>query len=188
MTNNEKHLTEARESAKAFEDNREPAFLENAYLALENVLLQDEHEADARRRLRADLLDQWLYLLQLLDRFLDPSFDPSDVPQRLVQPPATADGIVYPPGARPALIDDPKARVQYEEAIAANRAKTADYVLQIKLRRLDERITPRAEEFIRNAYTTDPGDQEELSSQIDKVVEDPRRKESLLKLLTPSRP
>jgi hypothetical protein len=185
MTENQKYLKEARAYAEEFEDNLEPEMLKQSYLALENVILLEEDDPKMRSQLRADSLYLWLQLIQLLDRFLDPDFDPDDVPEGTVQPPPTSEGIVYPPGADPALIDDTKARAEYEKAIAANNAKTVNYTFQTKLRRLNERITPRAEEFIRDSYTPTPVDQKELKTAIDEVIEDPRRKESLLRLLTP---
>jgi len=188
MNENQKYLKEAREHAKGFEDNLEPELLEQAYLALENVLLLEEDDPKIRGQLRTDSLYMWLHLIQLLDHSLDPDFNPDDVPERAVQPPPTSEGVVYPPGADPALIDDPRARAEYEKAIAANNAKTTHYVLQTDFRRLDESITPLAEEFIQNFYTPTPGDQKELKTVIDEIIKDPRRKADLLKLLTPSQP
>lgn len=188
MNENQKYLNEAREFANQFEEKPEPELLKQAYLALENVLLLEEDQPNTRDRLRADALNLWLHLIQLLDRLLDPNFNPEDVPELAIQPPPTSQGVVYPPGTDPALIDDPKARAEYKKAIADNEAKTAHYTLQTKLRRLDERITTRAEEFIRNFYTPAPGDQTELKTAIDKTIKNPHRKANLLKLLTPSRP
>ena len=188
MNENQKYMKEAREHAKGFEDKLDPELLKQAYLALENVLLLEEDDPKIRGQLRTDSLYLWLRLIHLLDHSLDPDFKPDDVPERAVQPPPTSKGVVYPPGADPALIDDPKARAQYEKDIAANQAKTTHYGLQTKLRRLDERITPSAEEFIRNFYTPAPRDQKELKTAIDKTIKDPRRKADLLKLLTPSQP
>ena len=188
MNENQKYLKEAGELAKQFEEKPEPELLKQASLALENVLLLEEDQPNTRDRLRADALYLWLQLIQLLDRFLDPNFNPEDVPELAIQPPPTSKGVVYPPGADPALIDDPKARAEYKKAIADNEAKTAHYNLQTKLRRLDERIMPRAEDFIRNFYTPAPGDQTELKTAIDKTIKSHRRKADLLKLLTPSQP
>src|SRR5207253_830012 len=106
-----------------------------------------------------------------------------DVPTKLVQPPPTSEGVVYPPGADPDLIDDPKAREQYEKAIAANRAKIRNYRMQTYLGRLKEPIPLGAEVFIRHSYTLAASDQMELKTAIDKIIKDPRRKSDLLKLL-----
>lgn len=188
MTENEKYLKEAREGIKDFQAEQEPERLREAYMAAENVNLAVEHRSAVRRHLRAECLSVWLRLLQLLDSHLDPSFDLDDLPDSAAQPPPTSDGVLYGPGADPALIDDPKARAEYERAIAAARAKASDYRLQVHLGRLNERILPRVEKFIREHYTDSPGDQKELKAAIEKVIEDPRRKASLLKLLTPPPP
>ena len=188
MNENQKYLKEAREHAREFEDKTEPELLKQSYLALENVLLLEEDDPKIRGQLRTDSLDLWLHLIGLLDRRLDPNFNPDDVPGRAVQPPPTSEGVVYAPGADPALIDDPKAKAQYQKAVADNRAKKIHYALQTDLRRLNERITLRTEEFIRNFYTPAPGDQEKLKTAIDKNIKNPRRKADLLKLLTPTQP
>jgi len=181
MMENQKYLREAHTYTKEFETQLEPSLLRLAYMALENVILAQESDLKLRAQLRVDCLYLWLYLLQLLDRFLDPGFNPNDVPEKLIQPPPTTEGVVYPPGANPALIDDPQARAEYEEAIAANRAKAEQYRLQINLRRLDEQITPRAEAFIRNSYTFTPSDRQEVKTAILQKIKNPQRQERLLK-------
>jgi hypothetical protein len=185
MTSNQRYLDQAQAHVKEFEVTLEPERLREAYIALENVILVNEHGPKARADLRANCLSIWLHLLQLLDQLFDSNFNPEDVPEDLVQPPPTTGGIVYPPGADPALIADPRARAEYEKAIAANRKKIESYRLQLHMSRLKERIEPRAEAFIRNSYKSTPGDQEELRTAIKKTIQDPRRKERLLKLLTP---
>ena len=188
MSENEKYLKEAHAHTKEFEAQLEPERLRESSMALENVILAHEHDPKSRAQLRTDCLSLWLHVLQFLDRFLDPNFDPADVPTKLVQPPRTLGGVVYPPGADPAKIDDPNARAEYEKAIAANRAKADRYRLQTGLRRLNESIPPRAEAFIRNSYTSERHDQKELRTAIDTIIKDPRRKADLLKLLAQRRP
>jgi len=186
LTANEMCLKEAQTLAKKFEAELEAERLREASLALERVNLSQEGDPASRARLRANSLSLWLHLIGLLDRFLDPKFNIEDVPGTAVQPPPTSGGVVYPPGADPALIDDPKARADYEKAIAANRAKADRYRLQVHLRRVNERIVSRAEGFIRNAYTSAPDDQKQLRTAIEKAIKDPQRKAGLLKLLAPS--
>jgi len=185
MTQGQEHLKKAQAHVAKFEAEREPERLREAYMALENVSLAEERDPRTRDQLRMDCLSLWLYLLELLDRFLDPNFDPKDVPQRLVQPPPTRGDVVYPPGADPALIDDPTARAQYERAITSNREKTIRYRLQIQLGRLQEQIPPRAEKFIHNSYTSVPRDQAELRAAIDANITNPVHRASLLKVLEP---
>lgn len=187
MTKNQTYLEEARTKAKGFQDTQEPERLKESYFALENVLLQDENDLKTRARLRMLSLDQWLQLIQLVDGARDPKFDPNEVPERTIQPPPTSKGVV-PPGADPALIDDPKARAEYEKTLATHRAKVQNYRLQIHLGRLNESITPRAEGFILDSYTQAPADQEEVRTAIEKTIKDPRRKAKLLKLVRPAQP
>lgn len=181
MKDNEKYLNEAQMQVKEFEAELEPEQLRKAYMALENVIVSHEQDPQIRAQLRTKVLSLWLHLIHLVDRFSDPGFNPTDVPTLGIQPPPTTGGIVYPPGADPALIDDPQARSEYEKAIATNRAKAERYRLQINLRRLDEQITSRAEAFIRNSYTFTPSDREEAKAAILKTIKNPQRQERLLK-------
>jgi hypothetical protein len=185
MTNNQKHLDEAEADVKKFEAEREPERLREAYMALENVSLPEEPDPAARAELRKSSLSAWLRLLEVVDRFLDPTFDVNDVPNMLVQPPPTTAGVVYPPGADPALIDDPVARARYEKAVAANRAKLESFRVQVQLQRVNERLTPRAETFILDTYTPSLRDQEELRGAIDRIITSPKRKAALSILLAP---
>lgn len=188
VSHNREFLAQARARVQQFHAEQEPERLREAYQALENIILADERDPQARLALRADTLSAWLGLLRLLDDRLDPAFDPSDVPEHLVQPPPNADGVVYPPGADPKLIDDPEARARYEQAIAANRAKAEHYRLQIHFGRLDERLTPRVAEFIRGAYTASPADRRELTAAIDAQIVAPARRAALLRLASATTP
>ncbi|MDD5033745.1 MAG: hypothetical protein PHE55_03225 [Methylococcaceae bacterium] len=180
-TDNEKSLVETQTHIKEFEAEMEPERLREAYQALENVILLQESDPKSRAQLRTTTLSLWLRLIQLLERFSDPRFDVKDVPVLGVQPPPTPGGVVYPPGADPALIEDPVARAEYEKAITTNRAKTEQYRLQVHLHRLDEPITQRAEAFIRDAYTFTPSDREEAKAAILKTIKNPQRQAGLLK-------
>lgn len=188
MSDNQKFLSESRIHAEEFETELEPERLREAYLDLENVVLDREPNSGARGQLRMDTLSLWLHLLNLLDRWLDPKFDPNVILVTLVQPPLTSGGVMYGPGADPALIDDPLARAEYEKAISDNRAKADHYRLQVYLHRLNERIPPRVETFIRDSYTPALADQNELKTAIEGGIDNQRRKEALLKLLAVSQP
>ena len=80
-----------------------------------------------------------------------------------------------------------EAQASFEKAIAVNNAKINNYRMQTLLRRLNEDIPPRAEEFIKNSYTSSEADQEELKTTIDKIIEKPDRKADLLKRFKLSR-
>jgi hypothetical protein len=130
----------------------------------------------------------WLSLVAALDRHLDPKFNPNDLPELKVQPPPTSKGVMYPPGVDPAVIDDPKARAEYEKALAARQPKADQYRLQIRLRRLNEDIPQRAVAFIRKNYSSGSPDQEVVRTAIDKIIRNPERKAELLKSLQPPAP
>lgn len=183
MTGNQKCLNDAQKRIDEFKAELEPERLREAYIALANVDLDQERDPVTRARLRLDTFFSWMRLLQILDGFLDPKFDPGDVPAMLVQPPPTKDGVLYAPGADPTLIDDPKARSEYEKAIAENTTKAEHYRMQVHLRRLDERITPRVETFIRDSYASTPSDQQELRMAIEQTITAPARKSAVLRLL-----
>lgn len=184
MTENQKYIQESRTLAKEFESKLDTDRLREADRALENVDLVQEVDPKVRARLRSDCLVQWLELAALLDRHIDPAFDPEDLPEKLVEPPRVP-GADLDPGADPAMIADPRAREQYEKAIAANRAKTQRYRVQTELRRIGERISSETENFIRRYYRSVPADQRELRGAIDRIVKDPARKARLSSLLTP---
>ncbi len=95
---------------------------------------------------------------------------------------------MYSPGVDPDVIDNPKARADYEKALAARQPRADEYRLQIKLRRLDEDIPERAEAFIRKNYSSDSLDQEIVRTAIDKIIKNPERKAKLLKSLQPPKP
>ena len=188
MTENEKYLNEAQVLAHRFQAEREPETLREASLALINVNLAREEELKTRNNVRERSLLEWLHVLDLLDGALDPHFDPADVPEKLVQPPPSPGGEVLRPGADPSRIADPKARAEYEKAIAANREKAAHYRVQTHLRRLDEQLEAQAESFMRDAYSPVPSDQRELRTAIEQTIQNPSRKAKLLKVLKPPDP
>lgn len=185
MTENEKHLVEARARIASFETESEPERLREASMSLANVSLKIELDARKRAGTRGETLRLWLELLRILDEFVDPSFNPNDVPPKTVMPPRTSSGILYPPGASPSLIDNPIARAEYEKAIQDNRERQNRYRMQTHLHRLNESIPPRAEAFIRKAYSSSPEDQTEVKGAVEKTITNPARRESLLKLVGP---
>jgi len=74
-------------------------------------------------------------ILAAIERKEDPQFDLNDPPARNLAVP----GGQYPSGTAPAAIEDDKVRREYEAAIAANKAKAANFTLQVGLARLKER-------------------------------------------------
>lgn len=163
-----------------FEKEKDTEKLQAAADLLVEVDLSKEAEGLKRLALRREALQLWLKLLAGIDKNLDPRFDPNDRPMVSVEPPPTG-GVQYPPGVDPSVIADPPARQQYEAAIKQNRDKAANYRLQTKLRRLDEKLTPKVERFIRLSYTTVPGEQRELNDTVNKLIPNPQRASALVR-------
>lgn len=176
--------TRAAAQLAEFEQTREPENLQAASDLLEEVDLSQETEGLKRLALRRETLQLWLSLLAAIDNHLDPAFDPADVPSVSVTPPPSG-GVQYPPGVDPSVIAEPQARRQYEAMIEQNRQKAERYRLQTRLRRLDEKLMPKVERFIRLSYTTVPGDQRELSETVRKLIPNPQRAAPLTRAAAP---
>jgi hypothetical protein len=183
-----KHMSDITARAAAqlaeFDQDKEPEHLRTAAEALAEVDLSKEKAGLKRLALRRETLHLWLSLLAAIDKNLDPAFNPDDVPAVSVEPPPSG-GAQYPPGVDPAVITDPQARQRYEAAIRKNREKAENYNLQTKLRRLDERLMPRAERFVRLSYTTVAGDQRELGETVKKMIANSQRAEALIRAGAP---
>jgi hypothetical protein len=167
-----------------FEKEKEPAKLQEAADLLVEVDLAKEAEGLKRLALRRETLQAWLAVLASIDQNLDPHFNPNDAPSVSVTPPPSG-GAQLPPGADPSKIADPKARQQYEAAIKANKEKAERHRLQTLLRRLDEKLTPKVERFIRLSYTTVAGDQRELNDTVKKLIQNPQRASALVRAAAP---
>jgi hypothetical protein len=167
-----------------FEEKKETESLQAASDLLQEVDLAKEPDPMKRLLLRRETLEAWLTLVAAIDKNLDPSFNPQDVPSLNVIPSVTG-GVAYPPGAEPSLISDPQARQQSEQAIQKNREKAQRYMLQTKLRRLDQKLTPKVESFVRMSYTTVPGDQREVGETVKKLIKNPQRASTLTRAAAP---
>jgi hypothetical protein len=182
MNENQTCLDRAEELTNRFEKTNAPEFLEEAYESLENVLVMEEKNPDMRKKLRMSALELWIRLVGILDRLIDPAFDPDDVPSRTVVPPVDSDGTAYMPGCAPEKIKDPAVRAVYMKSIAENREKIGNYVLQVELRRLDEQISPGAADYIRKFVTNTPADKNALKHFADKYVAGAAKRDALLRL------
>ena len=179
MNDNEKHLKAAADLIKAFEKENEPERLREASMQLEDVNLRVEYVANKRKKVRAECLMFWLVILRTIDRNMDESFDPEKVPEMSVMPPKTKAGVQYPPGADPALIDDPQAREEYEKAVKENRANQEKYLLQTEFRELNEHIPGKVDSFVRSAFAHSEEDRNEVRTAIDRIIESESRKDLL---------
>lgn len=185
---NRKHMSENTTRAAAqlaeFEQKKEPLCLQAASDLLEGIDLAKEPEAMKRLVLRRETLQLWLALLALIDRNLDPNFNPKDLPSVSVIPPRSGK-VAYPPGIDPQAIPDPQVRREYEAMLKQNQQHTVQYRLQTLLRRLDQSVSPKVERFIRMSYTTVPGDQREISDTVEKLIKNPQRAATLTRAGAP---
>ena len=127
--------------------------------------LPDPAAALARARLR---VANWTAILARFKRDLDPDFDPDHPPPLTVEPPEVG-GVQYPPGVRPSDIKDPKARREYETAIANNSERVQRFSAAVKLREAHEAILERAAESLRDAHETLALPVAELAAALDKA-------------------
>jgi lipoprotein-anchoring transpeptidase ErfK/SrfK len=185
---NGKHMSETTARAAAqlaeFEQKKEPLCLQAASDLLERIDLAKETDAMKRLALRRETLETWLALVALIDRNLDPNFNPQDLPSTGVAPPRVGN-VSYPPGADPKVIADPQARQRYEEALKQNTQKAENYRIQTWLKRFDESLSPKAERFVRMSYTTVPGDQREVTETVKKLIKNPQRASALTRAAAP---
>lgn len=182
MTDNQKHINDARAKIDQFRSDLEVELLRDAYSSLEHVNLAVEHDAKIRDQMRSDCLNLWLTIINLIDKHIDLGFDRKNAPDMHVDPPRSADGGQLPPGADPAKITDPAARADYEKAIEANREKSKNYRMQIHLERLNQRIPSLLEAFIQRSYVS-AVDRDEAKDTVEKLTESQNRKESLVRFI-----
>jgi hypothetical protein len=145
------------ERLEAFERDRDSQALDAALRIVEADLVMAATDP-GRRKL---VVEQWLRVLAALDRHLDPSWDPQDVPLvSLIPPPAG--GVTYPSGVDPAAIPDPAVRREYEHALREARSKADAYRFQLELRRIDERAMEGLARFLADSYRDAETSRDEL--------------------------
>ncbi len=127
-----------------------------------------------QRRLKLEL---WLKAIDI-DRSIDPTFDPRDVPASNIAPPFETG---LDSGVAPSEIKDPKLREQYEKAIKDNDDKSDWYNLQHDLRQLAARWSLVVPIYVRSEYTSKPEDVKEVSDLLDKLLSSSERKKQLKK-------
>ncbi len=132
------------------------------YEALDMIVAaeRDVPAGDVAARKRA--VSHWLGFLAALDRNIDPTWNPPDVPVKGVAPPVPH-GVVYPSGeVDPLTIPDPAVRAEYERALKASKDYGKWYDVQFQLRRIEERAMRFVELFLAEKYTNSEGDRQEL--------------------------
>lgn len=96
---------------------------------------------------------------RLLDS-IDPKWDPNE---SILSPNAVASELGFPGTVEPQSIKDPHLRAEYEAAIDANRQEIENYVKQNQLHKWLKHYPNRAEEYVIQAYSTPPYNNEELN-------------------------
>jgi hypothetical protein len=139
--------------------------------------LRGETKGEAWSRQRNRKAKMWFRGWHRLEQEIDPNFDFSDLPMENVIPPA---GVDLRAGIAPEHIKDLKLRAEYEAAIAKNRQKAEAYNKQYKLRQLDKLFSPKAEQYIINAYSRSPFSLEELESYLELYIEDVETRSRIL--------
>jgi hypothetical protein len=138
--------------------------LEVAFHLLGYLYCDIERGCPPERRRRAEF---WLKAWQRWDKAVVKDFDFSKLPHLNVGPPDHR----YPAGVDPECISDPKARAEYEKAIAENAKRTKAFSEQHYLRGLAF-YAGKVEEYIVSVYSAPPPAMEELEKLLDQYVAD----------------
>jgi len=173
------------EHLAAFRETGEINELNSASNLIECIEVHGLPVYEERQAARTAKLELWLMLFDAIDSAKDPEFDPEDVPSsRVMVPPDTP----MKPGwlvVSPEGIADPADRKKYDEAVAANAAKTKKYSFQKQLRQLDAQLTTRADKCIGTITLRSPHYLKEMSAAINEHVHNAERSAHLRSLVTP---
>lgn len=126
----------------------------------------------AERRTGAE---RWLVLLRRVDQAIDPDWDP-DAPLGIH--PVNSNG--GPFGIAPESIQDPKARTEYEAAIADHQRRIAAHGAQRKLRDVKHEILPHLLDYLCAAYALPPDADAELEALLKEYIDDPELRAQIL--------
>jgi hypothetical protein len=173
------------ESLDAFRRKGELTELRKGAKLIENIEFHNAPLFEDRQSARSAKLYLWLKLLDTIDSARDPKFDPADVPlARITVPPETP----MKPGCpviTPEGIADPAERRKYDDAVAANAAKTKQYRVQKELRQLDSELTSRADEDIGTAMLRSPQSVKEMDAASAEHLHNAERAAHLRALVSP---
>ncbi len=117
----------------------------------------------------------WLQIWQRTEKELDPDFNPEDVPEINIAPPAETG---LPAGVDPSEIEDPELRRIYENDLRKNNEKTQYYNEQWKLRSLHEQYRPNLVHFFSKTYL--PTDAEKLEHQLALFIDEKALRNEIL--------
>lgn len=126
---------------------------------------------------RSEDVKAWLHAWRRLSDAIDPTWDPKDLPQANVAPPA-ATGL--PAGVGSEAINDPALRRKYEAAITENNRKAERYRTQYQLRQQLKDFSPWPEKYIVEAYSKAPFDLKELDQLLGAYLKDDNTRARIL--------
>jgi len=164
----------------AFSASRDVDALVQVERAIERLPITETTDSTGGKEQRRTKLELWLKLLDKSDQMIDPKFDRDDVPQMNIAPPPST-GLSA--GASPSAIKDPTLRQDYERAIELNNEKAERYQVQTRLRELDKALSAKVSAFIKNQYTSQAQDVDEVNSLIDKLLSSIPRREQMKRVL-----
>ena len=156
-----------------FEKKQDPTAVFEALDSIE-AAVRDVPPGDVAARRRA--VSRWLSFFALLDRNIDPSWNPNDAPPKGVPPPSTHGAVQSSGEVDPSTIQDPAVRAQYERALKANKEAHKRYYAQLQLRRIDDRAMRMVERLLAERYTNAAGDRQDFEGLLAaSPVKEPRK-------------
>lgn len=163
-----------------FEKTWDPAFV---YQALDSIEAAESNMPVGDAAARKLAVSRRLGFFAALDRNIDPTWDPKNVPV-LGVPAPLSHGMVYSSGeVDPSTIADPAARTEYEKALKANKDENQRYSVQLQLRRIDERAMRFTERLLADRYTNSEEDRQEFEELLAASPVNEVRKERLRALM-----
>jgi len=152
--------------------------LETEFELTETLMYMVHEPADeAFARLRRMDAEAILHLWKRLTDTIDPNWDPNDHAYLNVPLPP---GVIGTSGMAPQMIEDPKQRAAYEEAIEKNRLKAETRHTQLMARRWLKSFSPPAKQYIVQMYSKPPYATEELTQLLMQLIPDEQVRTGIL--------
>lgn len=163
------------EKLAAFETEQDPTLVHES---LDMIEAAERGVSTGDITARKQALAQRLHFFAVLDRNIDPMWNPEDKPVKGAAPPLSH-GAVYGSGeVDPATIADPAVRAEYERALQASKDYGKRYDVQFQLRRVDERAMRFVERFLAERYSESQADRQELEELLSAApINDSRKKQ-----------
>jgi len=174
---------------KDFEKSKNVCDLGKGMEIVEEIWTGDTVKTDwkSSRALKTRL---WLYLLNYIEKQMDPTFDPKDEPEMNISVAelgeSTMTNEILFAGMDPQGIKDPKLRKKYEEALKKRDDKHIRQSFQWNLLQLREELAERLKQHIKRSFKT-PEDVLEMDELMKLEITDKAKIDRLKKELLPSR-